>query len=89
MVIRFLYRFSRRLCTIGTWFREYQYKCFAIFAGALNLTHEAFHSTVAPTAISNVGCDGTENELTECSYSTMNTCDLLNDAGVICQGQTA
>ena len=50
------------------------------------MTHEEFHSRVAPTAISNVACVGTENELISCSYSHLTTCGLLNDAGVICQG---
>ena len=57
------------------------------FPGALNLTHEEFHTVVAPTAITDVACVGTENKLTECSYSTSATCGLLNDAGVICQGK--
>ena len=57
-----------------------------LILGALNLTHEEFHTVVAPTAITDVACLGTENELTECSYSTSTTCGLLNDAGVICQG---
>ena len=57
-----------------------------LFLGALNLTHEEFHSRGTPTAISNVACVGSENELTSCSYSLLTTCGVLNDAGVICQG---
>ena len=65
-------------------------QCILCFVkGALNLTHEEFHTVVAPTAITDVSCVGTENKLTECSYSTSPTCDLLNDAGVICQGIAA
>ena len=56
------------------------------FAGALNLTHEAFHSTVAPTVISSVGCVGTESSIGECTYSSLTTCDPRSDAGVVCQG---
>ena len=56
------------------------------FTGALNLTHEEFHSRVSPTAISNVACIGSEDELTSCSYSPSTTCGVLNDAGVVCQG---
>ena len=63
------------------------FQCKLYFAkGALNLTHEEFHTVVAPTVITDVSCVGTENKLTECSYSTSPTCDVLNDAGVICQG---
>ena len=51
------------------------------------MTHEEFHTMVAPTAITDVACLGTENKLTECSYSTSPTCGPLNDAGVICQGK--
>ena len=58
-----------------------------ILTGALNLTHEEFHSRVSPTAISNVACVSTENELTDCSYSPLTSCDPLNDAGVVCQGR--
>ena len=58
-----------------------------IIPGALNLTHEEFHTVVAPTAITDVACLGAENKLTECSYSTSPACGLLNDAGVICQGK--
>ena len=54
--------------------------------GALNLTHEAFHSTVAPTVISSVGCVGTESSIGKCTYSTLTTCGPLSDAGVVCQG---
>ena len=61
--------------------------CISCCKGALNLTDEEFHTVVAPTAIVDVACLGTENRLTECSYSTSPTCGLLNDAGVICQGK--
>ena len=54
--------------------------------GAVNLTHEEFHSTVAPTVISSVGCVGSESELTDCPYSALTICDPLSDAGVVCQG---
>lgn len=57
-----------------------------LFPGALNLTREEFHTTVAPTAITGVACVGTESELSECSYSSLTACGVLNDAGVICQG---
>ena len=57
------------------------------FTGALNLTHEEFHTLIAPTAITNVGCIGIETKLTECSHSISTSCDLLNDAGVVCQGK--
>ena len=55
--------------------------------GALNLTHEEFHSRVSPMAISNVACVGTENELMNCSHSHIASCDPINDAGVVCQGR--
>ena len=55
--------------------------------GALNLTHEQFHTLVAPTVISDVACMGTENKLTECDHLTSASCGLLNDAGVVCQGK--
>ena len=61
---------------------------FIMLTGALNLTHEEFHSRVTPTVLSNVACVGTENELSSCSYSSFTSCGLLNDAGVICQGTT-
>ena len=57
-----------------------------VYSGALNLTHEPFHTTVAPTVISTVGCVGIENSLTDCFFSTLTTCGPLNDAGVVCQG---
>ena len=58
-----------------------------LYSGALNLTHEQFHTLVAPTVITDVACVGTENKLTECDYLTPATCGLLNDAGVVCQGK--
>ena len=54
--------------------------------GALNLTHETFHSIVAPTVVDTVGCVGSETVLTDCSYDSIVTCGPLNDAGVVCQG---
>ena len=65
----------------------YETKHYHFFTGALNLTHEEFHTLIAPTAITNVGCIGIESKLTECSHSTSTSCDLLNDAGVVCQGK--
>ena len=58
-----------------------------IFAGALNLTHEEFHTTAAPTLLSSVGCLGSEDMLMDCSYSNESECGQLNDAGAICQGR--
>ena len=51
------------------------------------MTHEQFHTLVAPTVITDVACIGTESKLTECDYLTPTTCGLLNDAGVVCQGK--
>ena len=67
-------------------YNMHQHEILCTLTGALNLTHEEFHSRVSPTAISNVACVGTENELTDCSYSPLTTCGVLNDAGVVCQG---
>ena len=53
------------------------------------MTHEEFHTVVAPTAITDVSCVGTENKLTECFYMTSTACSQLNDAGVVCQGKEA
>ena len=58
-----------------------------LFTGAVNLTHEAFHTTVAPTVISAVSCDGFESTLTDCLHSTLTSCGPLSDAGVVCQGK--
>ena len=55
-------------------------------SGAINLTREEFATTAAPTVVTNVACTGTENKLTDCSYSSETTCGLLNDAGIVCQG---
>ena len=51
------------------------------------MTHEEFHTVVAPTAITDVSCVGTESKLTECFYRTSTACSQLNDAGVVCQGE--
>ena len=51
------------------------------------MTHEQFHTLVAPTVVTDVACMGTENKLTECDHLTSATCGLLNDAGVVCQGK--
>ena len=56
--------------------------------GALNLTHEEFHTTVAPTAVGAVSCDGSEASLTDCPHSTLTKCGAISDAGVVCQGET-
>ena len=61
-----------------------QYSC---TIGALNLTHEQFHSLVAPTVITDVACMGTEKKLTECDHLMSTTCGPQNDAGVVCQGK--
>ena len=71
---------------INIWYLCIKKTFTCLFTGALNLTHEEFHSRVAPTAITSVACVGTEDELISCSYSHLTTCGLLNDAGVICQG---
>ena len=55
--------------------------------GALNLTHEAFHTIIAPTLISAVSCDGSELSLSDCQYSSATECGPLSDAGVIGHGQ--
>ena len=57
-----------------------------VHVGAVNLTHEEFHSTVAPTVISSVECVGSEVALTDCFFSSLAICDPLSDSGVVCQG---
>ena len=36
----------------------------------------------------NVGCTGTEKNLTECSFSTTHSCEHSEDVGVLCHGQS-
>ena len=58
-----------------------------IFPGAVNLTREEFTSRRAAAIISDVGCTGTEDKLTDCLYSAWPGCGELSDAGVVCQSK--
>ena len=53
----------------------------------MNLTDEQFTSRRAATVLGDVGCTGTEDEVTDCSYSSPRGCGELDDAGVVCQGK--
>ena len=46
---------------------SFQKHMFKICTGALSLTHEAFHSTVAHTVIGTLECVESETALTDCS----------------------
>ena len=58
-----------------------------LFSGAVNLTDEQFTSRRAATVLGDVGCAGTEDEVTDCSYRSRPGCGELDDAGVVCQGK--
>ena len=36
--------------------------------------------------LDNVACDGSEENISQCDYDTVNNCDHSEDAGVICGG---
>ena len=58
-----------------------------LLSGAVNLTREEFTSRKAAAVVGDVGCTGTENYLTDCSYRFRPGCGELDDAGVVCQGK--
>ena len=53
----------------------------------MNLTREEFTSRRAAALIGDVGCTGTEDTVTDCSYSSWPGCGEFNDAGVVCQSK--
>lgn len=59
-----------------------------MFAGAINLTNPLFAEGNAPISITSLSCDGSEEELSECSLNTgeLVSCGRFEDAGIVCQG---
>ena len=61
----------------------------AFFSGAIAFSGAHFGAGNGPIYLDNVGCSGSENNLTNCFYSSNVTCanGHSQDAGVRCQGK--
>ena len=61
------------------------------FIGAIAIGSEIFGQVSSPMVLSRIECKGNELSLLECNSSndrlSLQTCDLHEDAGVVCQGK--
>ena len=56
--------------------------------GAVNITSEHFSDGNTPIVINEIQCEGSEDTITNCPTGplTGTSCNLVEDAGVVCQG---
>ena len=62
-----------------------------LIIGAIGLNNEVFSDPQANLLIRDISCNGSENSLLSCQYNNLleTFCGPLDDAGVVCQGQSA
>ena len=58
-----------------------------LYNGAVACSSACFGQGTGPIQLSNLQCNGTENFMQNCSYSSANNCTHDNDAGVTCPGE--